>query len=120
MTASFTSDVTIARNAAPIITATARSRTLPLITNALKSLSIVFIQSPALTESRSEQVTRHIAARRHRLYLKEVWSRARLCDQFKLPDTISGLRFVSAVRRTVRRPSRPQERVTRSRVGPGR
>ena len=40
MTMSFTIEVTIAPNAAPMITATARSSTLPLITNALKSLNI--------------------------------------------------------------------------------
>src|SRR5690349_12570120 len=40
MTMSFTNETTIAPNAAPIITATARSRTLPFITNALNSFSM--------------------------------------------------------------------------------
>src|ERR1700674_5138274 len=41
MTMSFTNETTIAPNAAPMITATARSRTLPFITNALNSLSML-------------------------------------------------------------------------------
>jgi hypothetical protein len=44
MTTSFTNEVTIAPNAAPMITPTARSTALPLIANVLNSSQIFFIR----------------------------------------------------------------------------